>query len=152
MPEEPLSSDDRQKQENIKLQNEFGEVMAAAGYRVRWQAPPRIEEGVSPRKRPEMSLGDHSADVTAPSSDDVGQVRKAVSRKVREGQAFRIMVDLVKSRVTREQLAAVLARRPITGLQELFVREQGGAVWRMLPDPEFIAEAPRVFLPPAASR
>lgn len=99
-----------------------------------------------------MRLGDHLADVTAPMSDNVGQVRKLVSRKVQERQAFRIMVDLVRTQVTREQLAALLARKPIEGLQELFVREQDGAIHRVLPDPELIAAPPRVFLPSAAPR
>ncbi len=96
-----------------------------------------------------MRLGDSIADVTAPWSASVDQVRKAVARKVAERQAYRVLLDLIRTPVTRQDLEQLLAKRPIEGLQELFIREQGGTIYRVLPDPALIAAAPRP--PPLAA-
>lgn len=151
-PEAPDPRDTRDKQESIRLQLEFGKAMAAAGYRVEWiEQPSQLRPGddIDGAKKPEMRLGDSIADVTAPWSASMDQVRKAVARKVAERQAYRVLLDLIRTPVTRQNLEQLLARRPIEGLQELFIREQGGAIYRVLPDPALIAAAPRP--PPLAA-
>ena len=85
-----------------------------------------------------MRLGDNLADVVSPRSPDPEQVRTAVKRKPENGQAYHVVLNLGRTDVTREQVEALLKRKPVTGLRELIVIEKDGAISRMLPDPEQI--------------
>ena len=102
-----------------------------------------------PDPDPDARLGDNIADVVAPYSKDVEQVRKAVRRKVEDGQAFHIALSLARTRVTRQKVEAILRRKPIQGLRELFIMEQDGAIYRAFPEPSLIAPAQPSATPPA---
>ncbi len=92
-------------------------------------------------KNPDMRLGSNIADVVAPISSNPEQVRKAVSDKVSGRQAYHVVLNLGRTGVTREQIEALLQRKPITGLRELFIIEKNGAIVRVLPEPEQIVPA-----------
>ena len=159
-PSDPRAKQD--KQDAITLQTESETAMAAAGYRVERRPIVRSEERLTPEqegnlrpgeldpqgrigpdKNPDSRLGNNLADMVAPMSSNPDQVRKALSRKVEKRQAYRLVLNLGRTGVTREQVEALLRRKPITGLQELFIIDRNGAICRTLPEPEQITPAPQ---------
>jgi len=140
-PEMPVLSDKQAKQEGIRLQNASGDALATAGYRVQWQPKVRPEDNITSGKDPDMRFGSNIADVVAPTSSDLDQVRKAVSRKVSSGQAYHVVLNLSRTDVALDEVKALLRRKPIAGLQELIVIEKNGVIFRVLPDPEQVAPA-----------
>lgn len=140
-PEAARPGDERGKQEGIRIQVASGNAMAAGGYQVQWHPEIRPEDGIAEGKDPDLRLGGvngNIADVVAPQSPNPSQVRRAISEKVGEQQAYHIILNLERTNVTREQMEALLQRRPIEGLRELFIIEKNGAISRLLPSPEQI--------------
>lgn len=150
------------EQEGIRLETESEDAMAAAGYHVERRPAVRPDErltleeertlgrkGLDPLgrvgsdKNPDDRMGGNLTDMVAPASPDLDQVRKALSRKVRSRQAYRLVLDLGRTGVVREQVEALLRRNPGAGLQELFIIERDRAISRVFPDPEQIVPAPK---------
>jgi len=152
----------RDMQEGIRLQAASEEAMAAAGYRVERGPMVRLDERltkeeeialgpkgldplgrVGPKKNPDDRIGGNLADMVAPMTPKLEGVRDALSDKIKDRQAYRLVLNLSRTSVTREQIEALLQRKPIEGLQELFIIEKNGAIFRAFPDPEQITPAPQ---------
>ena len=121
VPEVSDLSANQTTRDGIRIQVETGNAMAAAKYRVEWQPQVYPGDNIGPGKKPDMRLGNNIADVVAPKSSDVNQVRKAVSRKIKERQAYHIALNISRTDVTREQVESLLQQKPIDGLRELLV-------------------------------
>ena len=106
------------KQESLRLQAASEDAMAAAGYRVERSPVVRpderltIEEDVAlglsgpdptgrigPKKNPDDRIGGLLADVVAPSTPNLNGVRIALSRKIKQRQAYRLVLNLGRTRV-----------------------------------------------------
>jgi filamentous hemagglutinin len=138
-PEMPDPRSSRATQAGVALQIQTGTALALAGYCVEWQPATRQSDGIAADAKPDMRLGGNIADVTAPPSSNPDQIRKRLSGKVADRQAYRLVLNLARTSATRQEIEAVLSRRPITGLKELFIVEQDGSIHRIFPKPERIA-------------
>ena len=147
-PETPGPRSNRATQAGVALQIQTGTALALAGYRVEWQPATRQSDNVAADAKPDMRLGGNIADVTAPPSSNPDQIRKRLSSKVADRQAYCLVLNLARTSVTRQEIEAVLTRRPIAGLKELFIVEQDGSIHRIFPQPERIASG--ALVPPAA--
>ena len=151
----------RQDQQNgLKFQAASEDAMAAAGYSVVRPADVRREERLTQQEsdklapgeldplgrigaktNPDARIGGFLSDMVAPISPKVDGVRDVLSNKVRRRQAYRLVLNLGRTSVTREEIEALLRRRPISGLQELFIIEKDGAISRVYPQAEQISPA-----------
>jgi len=100
----------------IERENESARTLADNGYNVE-QNPPTNWKG----KKPDYKLDGEYADCYAPRTDNVRNIRDAIAKKVNEGQAARIVLNLDDTPVTLEAIKQHLASDPITALKQLIV-------------------------------
>ncbi len=148
-PEAPHPRSSRITQAGIEIQIQTGKALAAAGYRVEWRPEVIESDGIADDAKPDIRLGGNIADVTAPPSPNPDQIRKRLSEKVADRQAYRLVLSLARTTATRQDIEAVFRRKPVTGLQELFIMEQDGSIYRIFPEPERITAG--TLVPPSAS-
>ncbi|WP_052720695.1 hypothetical protein [Actinoplanes rectilineatus] len=104
----------------LRRENESADVLVQHGYDVE-QNPPTKANGTNPDYRIE---GEYF-DCYAPTSGNADKIRNKLSEKVSEGQASRLVLNLTDTSRTMEEVAAVLRRKPITGLEEILVVKDG---------------------------
>ena len=138
-PETPDPRSSQATQAGVTLQIQTGTALAQAGYRIEWQPAVLDSDGVAADAKPDMRLGGNIADVTAPPSPNPDQIRKRLSSKVADRQAYCLVLNSARTSVTRQEVEAVLTRKPIDGLKELLIVEQDGSIHRIFPQPERIA-------------
>jgi len=114
-------------QRSFKRENEAADLLADAGYRVE-QNPPGLPNG----KNPDYSIEGQTFDALSPTSGNVDQVRKGISKKVKEEQASRIVLNLNDTSVGPDDVRAILGRKPIEGLQEV-IGIQGTSIVHIFP-------------------
>ena len=153
----------RDTQEGLRLEARSEDIMAAAGYNVErrpvlqpgervepWLemllSPDTLDPGcrIGSKQNPDDRIGGNIFDMVAPKSSNPDQVRRALERKIEKRQAYRLVLNLGRTEVTRGQVEALLRRKPVEGLQELFIIEKDTeALFRVLPSPEQITSAPQ---------
>jgi hypothetical protein len=119
-PTNPNAND--KKPENMRAlerENESARILAENGYDVE-QNPASIN-----RKKPDYKLNGEYADCYAPSTNKVRNIRDTIARKVNEGQADRIVLNLDDSPVTLETMKKQLSENPIADLKELIIIKGG---------------------------
>jgi contact-dependent growth inhibition (CDI) system CdiA-like toxin len=94
--------------------------LARDGYDVE-QNPPPTPNG----KEPDCRIEGEYFDCYAPETGNLDNVRDAISDKVAEGQADRIVLNLDDSLRLTDEIADILRRKPIGGLRELIVIRDG---------------------------
>lgn len=72
-----------------------------------------------------------------------GDAQGGDGTKIRDRQAYRLVLNLGRTDVTREQVEALPKRGPVAGLQELFIIKTNGAISRIFSNPEQITPAPQ---------
>ncbi len=97
------------------------------------QPSPQLESHCAPKRNPDSVRTERALE----------GVRDALSNKIKDRQAYRLVLNLGRTSVRREQVEALLQRKPVVGLQELFIIEKNGAIFRAFPDPEQITPAPQ---------
>jgi hypothetical protein len=105
--------------ENLRAaarENESARTLADNGYDVE-----QLRPGKGPKKSPDYRINGECADCYAPKTNNSRSIMDTVSRKVNEGQADRIILNLDDSQVTLEALRRELLENPITGLKQLIV-------------------------------
>lgn len=122
---------------DIERQNEAARILGAAGYSIHQNPSLSDDErrlaGVGPRKNPDMIIEGRVFDVYSPGTDNSRNLRGRIARKVSEGQARRIVVNLQNSTLTRAELERSLRRDPIFGLQEVITIDQEGRIGHAFP-------------------
>jgi Contact-dependent growth inhibition CdiA C-terminal domain len=121
----PTRKPDRGK----RRENEAADVLSRHGYDVEQKPPPRWNG-----KEPDYKIEGRYFDSYAPDSTNIDQVRSGISRKVRDResgflQADRIVLDLQDCPFSSADVQDILARKPITGLREVIVIEDGIPGW-----------------------
>ena len=104
---------------SAQRENESARILADNGYDVE-QRPAPLN-----RKKPDYKLNGEYADCYAPSTDNVRNIRDTIVRKVNEGQADRIVLNLDDSPVTLEAMKKHLSENPIAGMKELIIIKGG---------------------------
>lgn len=110
----------RVKDRAHRRENESADVLARHGYDVE-QNPPGKPNG----KNPDYKIEGEYFDCYSPDTAEVNQVRKMVSRKVKDGQADRIVLNLDDYPQSIDSFAALLRRKPIEGLKEMIIVKDG---------------------------
>ncbi|NJC66982.1 hypothetical protein HC028_21100 [Planosporangium flavigriseum] len=103
-----------------RRENEAADTLAEHGYDVE-QNPPRNPNG----KDPDYKIEGEYFDCYAPQTKNLDNIRDEVSGKVKEGQADRIVLNLDDCPRSAEEIAGILERKPVTGLKEILVVEDG---------------------------
>ncbi len=103
-----------------KRENESADTLADAGYDVD-QGPHTKPNG----KNPDYKIEDEYFDCLAPDTDNVDQVRKGISRKVKSGQTERIILNMDDTNLKPSDISEVLQRKPKQGLKEVVGIKKG---------------------------
>ncbi len=109
----PISS--KLTQRKLILENHSAMILANYGYKIE-QNPPAFGG-----KEPDYRIEGQIFDCYAPSSSNPDRIRNSISKKVREEQTERIVLNLDDSKIMFEELRNVLDRRPINNLKEIIV-------------------------------
>lgn len=118
---------DGEKTRSLELENETAIVLSRNGYEVE-QLSPTNPTG----KNPDYLIQGQFWDCYAPSGSSARTVHNSVHKKVSEGQASRIVLNLDDSGADVADIRARLERRPIRGLAEIKI-VQGGEVRQFYP-------------------
>ena len=106
-----------------RRENESADTLARRGYDLEQNPPPKPNG-----KEPDYRIEGEYFDCYAPNSGNVDQIRKKLSRKISEEQAERLVLNLDDTPCTMDEVADVLRRRPIAGLKEVIVVEDGQVI------------------------
>lgn len=109
----------------LRRENESADALSRHGYDVEQNPKPRWNG-----KEPDYKIEGRYFDNYAPNTKDIDNVRDEISKKVRDRktgflQADRIVLDLQDSPHSLADVQAVLGRKPIRGLREVIVIEDG---------------------------
>lgn len=107
----------------FRRENESADILAQNGYDVE-QSPGVNEYG----KTPDYRIEGKYFDCYAPSTDNLTTIRKHLSGKVKEHQADRIILNLDDCPRPMSDIRSILERRPIAGLKEILVIQNGNIV------------------------
>jgi filamentous hemagglutinin len=119
----------RANAENIRAltrENETAQIMADNGYQV--EQNPGVPGPGNPNSKPDYLIEGETCDCYAPSSGNVENIASNMARKIGNGQASGLVVNLADSTVTPAELENYLAANPIAGMQSLFIIDQSGTV------------------------
>ncbi|MFY1698024.1 MULTISPECIES: hypothetical protein [unclassified Solwaraspora] len=104
----------RKPETGLRRENECAQVLAAYGYHLE-QNPPKRPNG----KKPDYLLEGRYFDCYAPTTEKISEIRKMISRKIKKGQAERIVLSLDDSPVELDDIRQILHRKPVSGLCEV---------------------------------
>ena len=116
----PTPTPTRKLDRGVRRENETADTLARNGYDIE-QNPPTKTNG----KNPDYKIDGKYFDCYAPDSDNLDQIRKTLSRKVGDGQADRIVLNLDDCPRSPSEIEDVLRRKPIAGLKEIIVVNNG---------------------------
>jgi len=122
-PNKPRANDkDAENLRSAQRENESARILAENGYDVEQRPAPinRIN-----RKKPDYKINGEYADCYAPSTDNARNIRDTIAKKVNEGQADRIVLNLEDSPVTPDIIKKLLLENPIADLKELLIIKNG---------------------------
>ena len=108
-------------------ENQAAEILAAQGYQVE-QSPGTLPNG----KNPDYKIEGEYFDCLLPTSDNIEQVRRGISRKVKSGQTQRIILNLEDSPFEPSDIQQLLSRKPKKGLKEV-IGIKGGKIIHIFP-------------------
>lgn len=89
--------------------------------------------GLNPRSQPAYLIEGEVFDFYGPTTGKPQLIRDRLRRMVERGLAYRFVVHLGDSRVTVEELQAVLRADPINGLREVIAIDQNGEIGHPFP-------------------
>ena len=110
-----------------RRENESADVLAHNGYHVE-QNPGSKPNG----KKPDYKVEGEYFDCYSPTSASLDQIRKGMRKKVVEEQSSRIVLSLDDCPCSSGEIAALLRRKPLQGLEQVLV-VQDGRVDRLFP-------------------
>ncbi|MEV6302201.1 hypothetical protein AB0M02_22485 [Actinoplanes sp. NPDC051861] len=107
----------------LRRENESADTLAAAGFDVE-QNPPKKTNG----KEPDYRIEGRYFDCYAPQGGNLNTIRDQISDKVKEDQAYRIILNLEDTPRTTDEIANMLQRKPVADLEEILVIQDGNIV------------------------
>jgi hypothetical protein len=112
---------------SLELENKAADTLANAGYRV--EQNPKVPGD----KKPDYLVEGEIFDCYSPNSSDARHIINQVNRKVGEGQADRIVLNLEDSGVTRHELREALSQYGSPDLKEIILIDQNSNIVRFFP-------------------
>lgn len=117
----------RKKDRPLRRENDAADTLAQNGYDVEQNPPPKPNG-----KEPDYRIEGEYFDCYSPDTNKLDNIRDEMSRKVKEGQADRLVLNLDDCPRSTQEIADILGRKPIAGLKEVLVIRDG-KVTRMFP-------------------
>ncbi len=111
----------------IELENESADLLAKQGYRV--EQNPTVPGAKNPDFRIEGKIFDNYA----PNTSNPRSIVDGINRKVGEGQADRIVLNLADSNVERFQLRQALVDWGSRNLREIILIDKTGSIFHFFP-------------------
>jgi hypothetical protein len=108
------------KRRSLEKENESAVTLARAGYDIEQNPPPKPNG-----KEPDYLVQGEYFDCYSPTGDSARTIYGQLHKKVSEGQADRIVLNLDLSGASRQDIRARMERYPIQGLKEIKIVEQG---------------------------
>ena len=102
-------------------------MLANKGYKVE-QNPGTLPNG----RNPDYKIEGEYVDCYAPKTDNIGKIRNKISKKVKNEQADRIVVNLDDCKFEPKDITDVLKRKPKDGLNEV-IGIKNGEVTQIFP-------------------
>jgi hypothetical protein len=118
---EPLAVKDPVKLRAQIRQQESADLLAERGYKIRH----RDQSEILGQKNPDYEMEGKIFDHYAPTSNNPDQIRKTLSKKFKEGQTCRAVVNLDGSPFTAAEVRQQLLARPVRGMQEVITIRLG---------------------------
>jgi hypothetical protein len=100
----------------LRAENEAAEILAEKGYNVE-QNPEARPNG----RQPDYKIEGQDFDAYSPSNATIDAIRNRISKKIKDGQAERVVVNLSDSPFGPADVRGVLIRKPIRELIEVLV-------------------------------
>ena len=107
----------------MRRENESADALARHGYDVEQNPPPRTNG-----KEPDYRIEGEYFDNYAPETGNLDNIRTRLSKKVADEQADRLVLNLDDTPRSVEEIADMLSRKPIAGLQQLLVVKDGSVI------------------------
>ena len=112
---------------SLQRENESADILVENGYNV--EQNPLITEidNIRKGKQPDYRVNGDFFDNYAPNNKaDVEQIRNEISRKVKRGQTYRVVLNLDDSKVAMEDIEIMFKiRKPVLNLQQLIFIKHG---------------------------
>jgi len=112
---------------SVELENNAADTLANSGYRV--EQNPKVAGD----KKPDYRIEGEIFDCYAPNSSNPRNIVNQINRKVGDGQADRIVLNLEDSGVTRPQLREALSQYGSKDLKEIIIVDKNGNIVRFFP-------------------
>jgi uncharacterized protein YukE len=107
----------------LRRENESADALTRNGY--------DVEQNPSPKpngKKPDYKIEGEYFDNYAPTSGNLDQIRKGMSRKVSVGQADRLVLNLDDCPRSQSEIEGILRRKPIAELKEVIIVKNGRVI------------------------
>ena len=111
----------------LQRENESADILVENGYNVE-QNPLTTEiDNIRKGKQPDYRINGEIFDNYAPNHKaDVEQIRNEISRKVKRGQTYRVILNLEDNEVAMEDIEIMFKiRKPVLNLQQLIFIKNG---------------------------
>lgn len=112
---------------SLQRENESADILVENGYNVEQNSLTRADDNIRKGKQPDYRINGKIFDNYAPNHNaDVEQIRNEISRKVKRGQTYRVVLNLEDSEVPIENVEIMFKiRKPVLNLQQLIIIKNG---------------------------
>jgi uncharacterized protein YukE len=104
----------------LRRENESADALAQQGYDVEQNPPPKPNG-----KEPDYRIEGEYFDNYAPETNNLDNMRTKLSKKVADDQAARLVLNLDDTSRSAAEVADMLRRKPIAGLEQMLVVKDG---------------------------
>jgi filamentous hemagglutinin len=111
----------------VQRENESADILVENGYHVEQNPLTTADDNIRKGKQPDYRLNGEIFDNYAPNQKaDVEQIRNEISRKVKRGQRYRVVLNLEDSQVPIKDIEIMFKiRKPVFNLQQLIIINNG---------------------------
>lgn len=108
---------------SLQRENESADTLVEYGYNVEQNPLTKTYDNIRKGKQPDYRVNGEIFDNYAPNNKaDVEQIRNEISRKVKRGQTYRVVLNLEDSDVPIKDIETMFKiRKPVLNLQQLII-------------------------------
>jgi len=108
---------------SLQRENESADTLVEYGYNVEQNPLTKTDDNIRKGKQPDYRVNGEIFDNYAPNNKaDVEQIRNEISRKVKRGQTYRVVLNLEDSDVPIKDIETMFKiRKPVLNLQQLII-------------------------------
>ncbi|MEK8020164.1 MAG: hypothetical protein VSS75_025105 [Candidatus Parabeggiatoa sp.] len=112
---------------SLQHENESADILVENGHHVEQNPFTRADDNIRKGKQPDYRINGEIFDNYAPNDKaDVEQIRNEISRKVKRGQTYRVVLNLEDNDVPIKDIETMFKiRKPVLNLQQLIILKNG---------------------------